>query len=54
MRQELLDAYWNVVREGLTFKKAADRRGVNRGTLKDANVIVPLERPRGRPRKVAA
>ena len=33
MRQELLDAYWDVVREGLTFKQAADRRGVNRGTL---------------------
>ena len=29
MRQELLDAYWDVVREGLTFKEAADRRGVN-------------------------
>ena len=33
MRQELLDAYWDVVREGLTFKEAADRRGANRGTL---------------------
>ena len=33
MRQELLDAYWDVVREGLTFKEAADGRGVNRGTL---------------------
>ena len=33
MRQELLDAYWDVVREGLTFKEAADRRGVNRGTV---------------------
>ena len=54
MRQGLLDAYWDVVREGLTFKEATDRRGVNRGTLKDANVIVPLKRPRGRPRKVAA
>ena len=31
MLQELLDAYWNV--EGLTFKEAADRRGVNRGPL---------------------
>ena len=54
MRQELLDAHWDVVREGLTFKEAADRRGVNRGTLEDANGIVPLKRPRGRPRKVAA
>ena len=45
MRQELLDACWDVVREGLNFKEAADRCGVNR---------VPLKHPRGRPRKVAA
>ena len=38
MRQDLLDAYWDVVRDGLTFKEAADLRGVNRG----------------RPRKIAA
>ena len=49
-----MDAYWDVVREGLTFKEAADQRGVNRGTLEDAKVIVPLKRPRGKPRKVAA
>ena len=49
MRQELLDAYWDVVREGLTFKQAAGRRGVNRGTLyricKTSNISRHVERP---------
>ena len=33
MREALLEAYWDVVRDGLGFKEAADRRGVNRGEL---------------------
>ena len=49
MRQELLDAYWDVVREGLTFKQAADRRGVNRGALYRICKTSIISRHVGRP-----
>ena len=48
MRQELLDAYWDVVREGLTFKETADRRGVNRGTLYRTYKTSIISRPVGK------
>ena len=52
MLQELLDAYWDVVREGLTFKEAANRRGVNRGTLYRIYKPSIISRPVGRPTPV--
>ena len=33
MRQQLLDAYWSVIRDGLFCTQAAERHGVNRGQL---------------------
>ena len=49
MRQEMLDAYWDVVREGLSFKEAADRHGVNRGTLHIICKTSIISRPVGKP-----
>ena len=49
MREALLEAYWDVVRDGLGFKEAADRRGVNRGELYRICKTSIIPRPVGRP-----
>ena len=49
MREALLDAYWDVVRDGLGFKEAADRRGVNRGELYRICKTSIIPRPVGMP-----
>ena len=36
MRQSLLDAYWDVVCDGVSCKDATERHGVDRGQLKKA------------------
>ena len=36
MRQSLLDAYWDIVRDGVSCKDATERHGVDRGQLKKA------------------
>ena len=49
MRQELLNAYWDVVRDGVSCKEPAERPRVNRGQLwKICNTSV-ISRPVGRP-----
>ena len=49
MRKELLDAYWDVQRDGLSCKQAADRRGVNSGQLWKILHSSVISRPLGRP-----
>ena len=49
MREALLEAYWDVFRDGLGFKEAADRRGVNRGELYRICKTSIIPRPVGRP-----
>ena len=33
MRPKLLEAYWNVIRDGMSYKEAAERHGVNPGKV---------------------
>ena len=49
MRKELLDAYWDVVRDGLPCQQAADNRGVNSGQLWKILHGSVISRPLGRP-----
>ena len=49
MRQPLLDAYWDVVHDGLSCKDAAERHGVNRGNLGKICKTSVIPRPIWRP-----
>ena len=49
MRSELLEAYWDVIRDGMSYKEAAERHGVNSGQVWKVCKTSLISRPVGRP-----
>ena len=49
MRPQLMSAYWDVIRDGLSYKEAAERHGVNPGQLWRICKTSVISRPVGRP-----
>ena len=49
MRPELLEAYWDIIRDGIFYKKAADRHGVSPGQVWKVRKTSVISKAAGRP-----
>ena len=49
MRPERLEVYWDVIRDGMSYKETAERHGVNPGQVWKVCKTSVISRPVGRP-----